>query len=105
MFMNRELYQVIRAAGDYRAIVVITPPGVLPEQTPEAECYAWAEWPLGKDREPRRWYPISALEALLIYNGSSGGDWGYAPLPEQTFDSLDQVTAWIETHKRQKVAA
>ncbi len=80
---------------------------MLPEQTPEAECYAWAEWSLGKDREPRRWHPISALEALLIYNGSSGKNWGYAPLPAQTFDSLEQVTAWVETHhkKKQKVMA
>ena len=98
--MDNELFQMIRAGDDYRVAMVITPPGVLPEQTPEAHCFVRAEWPLGNDREPCQWHPVSALEASLIYTGSSGRKWGFAPLPPQTFDSLEQVTAWIEANKK-----
>lgn len=93
-------YQVIRAAADCRAILVITPPGFLPEETPEAHCFAWAEWKLGPDREPRVWHAVSALEALLIYSGSSSKGWGFAELPKQEFETLDQITSWIRKDQK-----
>lgn len=98
------LYQVIRAAADYRALLIITPPGFLPEETPEAHCFAWAEWPLGSDREPRIWHAVSALEALLIYNGTSSEKWGFAPLPEDPFGEHQDVLDWIAAQKQKEAA-
>jgi hypothetical protein len=99
MNMDKELYEMIRAGAGYRAVMVITPPGVLPEQTPEAHCFVRAEWRLGMDREPNAWHPVSALEASLIFNGSSGAGWGFADLPRRTFDSLEEVSKWVEARK------
>ena len=98
-------YQVIRAAADYRAVLIITPPGCLPEEAPEAHCFAWAEWPLGSDREPRMWHAVSALEALLIYNGTSSRRWGHSRLPESTFGEHQEVLDWIATQKEKKKMA
>lgn len=99
------MYEMIRAATDYRAVLIITPPGFLPEQTPEAHCFVWAEWALGSDREPRVWHAVSALEALLIYNCSSSERWGSARLPERTFSDPQEVLDWIAANKQQKEVA
>jgi hypothetical protein len=93
------VYEVIRVAQNYRAVIVITPANAHPE-TPEAHCFQRADWTIGS-RDPGVFHAISALEATLAC-GNHSKTWGFGELPGRTFETLAEVDAWVTEQKQEK---
>lgn len=97
-------FQVIRLAGHYELAIAISPPllaaPTLADDTniPEgAKFYRWATWTIG-DHDAYAWNEVLKDTAMGYFSGQGMG-LGGETVPDTTFASLDDVTAFLDARR------